>query len=138
MTNTLGPSPTVASYCQCGVVMVGLQTSMDSGSTTYVECAGYTTISIITPTATPTPSINPTTTEPVHCWPIHGGNPKDSNDVTDADKLVAIIRPDVKTYCAGTKSDWHANGGDGDSKSPGTINLIEAGFKLISDAPEDC
>jgi len=125
MTNTFGPSPTLTPYCQCGNEIVGLQTTNNTVGTTFIECGSTTTFSTITPT------LNPTPTQSVKCFPTHGGNP-----ITDSDKLVEIISPNVVDKCNGTVPKWEWGGSD--STSPSGNNFVTSGYITNDDAPDDC
>jgi len=108
--------------------MVGIQTTTNPGSTVYVGC-GSTTFSTITPT------INPTPAGPPSCFPSHSGD--GTKGITDADKVVKIISPNVASYCNGTNANWEQEGG-GDPTTPAGNNLISSGYTLGSNVPDDC
>ncbi|KAH6673426.1 hypothetical protein B0J14DRAFT_590761 [Halenospora varia] len=126
-TYTLGPTPTVNTFCQCGDEMVGIQTTINPAGTKYIGCGTTTTFSTITPT------INPTPTAPVQCFPIHGGP---GGPITDADKLLKITSPNVAALCNGTDANWRLSGPGG--SSPAGNNFIKSGYTLRDDAPDDC
>lgn len=105
--------------------MVALKTTTNAGQTTFVACGGSSTVSTITP------SLNPTPTQPVTCKPIYGGKP-----ITDEDKIVKILSPNVRSYCNGTTADWGVEGGD--SSAPSGNNHIESGYTVRPGAPDDC
>jgi hypothetical protein len=132
LTYTLAPSPTPATintYCQCGEEMEGVQTTTNTGGTTFIGC-GTTTLSTITPT------LNPTPTQSVQCYPTHGGNP-----ITSEDELVQILFQGVNvgdtTTCNGTNANWKIPS-NADSSSPAGNNNVIQGYTINSNAPDDC
>jgi len=108
--------------------MVGLVTTTKA-DTTFIACS-TTTISTILPK--PTPTLNPTPTKPVKCYPTYGGKP-----ITDLDQLIRHINPDVRGFCGGTNPGWLTFIG-GNTQEPCGNNLVKSGYKLNDNAPIEC
>jgi hypothetical protein len=111
--------------------MVDIETTTNTSGTGIVACVGFSTISQFTPT----PSVKPTPTAPVKCFPSHGGA---AGQISDTDKIVSILNPNVGTYCAGTDPSWSAQVGGPDPASPAANNYVNSGLEVAKNPPEDC